>query len=141
MKAGWKAGLYWLGSTLCVTGLAIGIHGWAGGGEPGRDFAAALALLLFNQGMFALADVSRGWNLDSLGLFPGLLWIGGKLFVNLFTLFLLIVLQAVVIRVFVVTFFAAYPLVMISGIVRLHFSNPNLAKSLLATTSLNSSPE
>lgn len=115
-------GLFWVVSSLCVTGLAIVIHNWISDVPPGRDFAAALALLLFNHGMFALADLGRGPKMDAMGLIPGLGWIGGKLFVNCFTLFLLIGLQAVDIRVFVSVFFISYPLVLACGIARLHFA-------------------
>lgn len=122
MKRGVRGVLFWIVSTLCVVGLAIGIHDRIADVEPGRDFAAALALLLFNQGMFALADLGRGPKLDALGLIPGLLWIGGKLFVNCFTLFLLIGLQAVDIRVFVTLFFTTYSIVLMAGVARLHFA-------------------
>jgi hypothetical protein len=116
-------GLFWVVSSLCVAGLAIVIHNWISDEPPGRDFAAALGLLLFNQGMFALADLGRGPKMDALGLIPGLAWIGGKLFVNCFTLFLLIGLQAVGIRVFVSVFFITYPLVLIIGIARIHLAS------------------
>ncbi|MCC5843690.1 MAG: hypothetical protein JJU05_05505 [Verrucomicrobia bacterium] len=115
-------GLFWVASTLCLVGLAIGIHNRIADTPPGRDFAAALALLLFNHGMFALADLGRGPKIDELGLIPGLLWIGGKLFVNCFTLFLLIGLQAVDIRVFVSVFFITYPVVLACGVARIHFA-------------------
>ncbi len=115
--------VFWIASTLCLAGLAIVVHTWIADAPPGRDFAAAAGLLLFNQGMFALADLGRGPKLDALGLIPGLLWIGGKLFVNCFTLFLLIGLQAVDIRVFVSVFFITYPLVLACGIARIHFAS------------------
>lgn len=122
MRRYWIGGLFWTVSTLCVAGLAIVIHNWISDVPPGRDFGAALGLLLFNQGMFALADLARGPRLDALGLIPGLAWISGKLFVNCFTLFLLIGLQAVDIRVFVSVFFITYPMVLAFGIARIHLA-------------------
>lgn len=122
MKRNVISGLFWGVSSLCVAGLAIVIHNWISDEPPGRDFAAALGLLLFNQGMFALADLARGPKLDALGLIPGLAWIGAKLFVNCFTLFLLIGLHAVDIRVFVNVFFITYPVVMAFGIARIHLA-------------------
>jgi hypothetical protein len=122
MKRKLLTGMFWVASTLFVVGLAIVIHNRVAGVPRGRDFAAALALLLFNHAMFALADVGRGPKIDALGLIPGLAWIGGKLFVNCFTLFLLIGLQAVDIRVFVSVFFISYPVVLACGIARIHFA-------------------
>lgn len=122
MKKKRMAGLFWFMFTLCVVGLAIVIHARLTDDPIGRDFYAALALLLFNQGMFALADLGRSPEIEALGLIPGLLWIGGKLFVNCFTLFLLIGLQAVDIRVFVSLFFLTYTLVLMGGVGRLHFA-------------------
>lgn len=120
MNIRWGAVLYWLGCVLCTVFLAIGLHRWRGGEGWDLDLIAALALLLFNLGMFALAAHWREQGNGEFGLLPGLLWIGGKLFVNTFTLFLLIGLQAVSIRVFVPLFFIAYPLVLAAGILRLN---------------------
>jgi cobalamin biosynthesis protein CobD/CbiB len=111
-----KAGLFQLLILLCVSAAGIGVHYLLTGSPIGPDLAAAAPILLFNQGMFALADRWRRRGGGEFSLFWGLVWIGGKLFVNCLTLFLLIGLQAVNIRVFVSVFFTGYLLILALGI-------------------------
>ena len=110
--------LYWSACLLLLTGILIGFTSWLGEGEIGVDFAASAGLAGINFALFV--GISYLWQRDQgqVQLIPGLLWVGGKLFVNTFTLFLLIGLQLVSIRVFVPTFFTLYFVILIMGVGR-----------------------
>ncbi len=120
---------WWLLSSVLLVGLAIGIHYRLDGVWESFELWTALALLGFNHLMFGLAVRLQGKTGDAFGLIYGLLWITGKLFVNTFTIFLLIGLQAVRSSVFVPVFFITYAAVLAMGILRLHLISlqpPNL---------------
>ncbi|MCC5846745.1 MAG: hypothetical protein JJU29_01520 [Verrucomicrobia bacterium] len=121
--------VWWLLSSALIGGLAIGIHYWLDGALTSFELWTALGLLGFNHVMFGLAARLQAKTGDAFGLIYGLLWIMGKLFVNTFTIFLLIGLQAVRSPVFVPVFFITYTAVLAMGILRLHLisiQTPNL---------------
>ena len=123
MSARMCQAVWWTLSTLLTAAVAIGAHYVFAGEWRSFDLWVALGLLLFNQGMFMLAEKMQGGGSPETGLIPGFIWIAGKLFVNTFTIFLFIGLQAVASLVFVPVFFIAYAVVLFSGILRINFTN------------------
>lgn len=123
MKKTWREVFWWIVSSGLVLGAAIGTSYLFSGAYWSGDVAFALTLLALNQAFFGVAVWLRDHASPEFGLIPGLLWILAKLFVNTFTIFLLIGLQAVRSSVFVPVFFIAYAVVLFSGILRINFTN------------------
>ena len=126
--------IWWSLSTLLVCGVAIGVHYTFETEWQSFDLWVAIGLLLFNHAMFGLAEGLQHISSPETGLIPGFLWIGAKLFVNTFTIFLFIGLHAVRSPVFVPVFFIAYAVVLFLGILRIHIAH---SKSPTTTNRIN----
>lgn len=108
---------------LCTLGTAIGINHWFFNEGFNRELSAALGLLLLNYGFYLGFTQAHSPKTQSMGASFGLLLIAAKLFVNTFTIFLFIGLQAVRTHVFVSEFLAAYSVLLLSGVAFLHWNS------------------
>lgn len=104
----WALAAGWTGLIASALGLCAGIGRWMTGESWPTETGVAMGLLGFNGICFALAAalprLGDPWN----GPAAGLAWLTGKLFVNTFTIFLFIGLQAGRSSVFVGQFFGGY---------------------------------
>jgi len=111
---------------LCTLAPPIGIQYLYFQEPPNLDLAAAVGLLTVNVAFFmGFSRVKSNFALK-MGLSYGLLLLSAKLFVNTFTIFLLIGLQAVRTHVFVPEFFAGYAALLMGGVLFLHRNSKRL---------------
>lgn len=115
---------WWTASTLLMVAVAIGVHYLFAADMWSFDLCVALGLLAVNQTFFGVATRLQTRPSPVSGMKAGLIWIAAKLFVNTFTIFLLIGLHAVRSSVFVPVFFIAYAVVLFLGILRLNLFHP-----------------
>ncbi|MEX2605953.1 MAG: hypothetical protein WD708_01300 [Kiritimatiellia bacterium] len=87
------------------------------------ELKASSGLLLLNYGLFLIAGEVASSRFSKIGFVFGLLWVAAKLFVNTFTIFLFIGLQAVRTHVFVYQFLAAYTVLLMGGVWYLHWNS------------------
>lgn len=123
MKYRLLTALWLLSLCLCTLGTAIGMNRFYFQEGFNRELGAVLGLLLVNYGFFvAFSRVNRPrWR--SMGVSFGLLLLAVKLFVNTFTIFLFIGLQAVRTHVFVPEFLTAYIVLLTGGVMFLHWNS------------------
>jgi len=114
---------------LCTTGLLTGIAYAMGVPPVSRDVLAPLGLVWFNFALLVWMGERQSRSGDDNSLIFGLLWVTAKLFVNTFTIFLFIGLQAVRTHVFVILFFSAYGMLLLGTIAFLHWNTPKSPSS------------
>lgn len=108
---------------LCTFGTGIAVNYALLGEWSSSELKASSGLLLINYGFYLAAASASSKRFGSFGTVFGLLWVSGKLFVNTFTIFLFIGLQAVRTHVFVYQFLAAYTVLLIGGVGYLHWNS------------------
>jgi|GEM_PF-1141288 len=110
----------WTGLFLCTAAATIGVNRLRYAAEVGIDQIVAWGLLGVNFVFFLAIRLlpARGgvWTEPVVGL----LWVGLKLFVNTFTIFLFIGLQAVRTHVFVELFFGGYAVLLAGAVLLLN---------------------
>lgn len=87
------------------------------------DLRVTLGLLFLNYGIFMAFFLQSAPLPRKMGPAYGLLLITLKLFVNTFTIFLFIGLQAVRTHVFVPLFFTGYGVLLFGGVLLLHWNS------------------
>jgi hypothetical protein len=108
---------------LCTLGTGIVANYFILGEWGSAELAASSGLLLLNYGLYLVAGGISSGRFAKIGYVFGLLWVAAKLFVNTFTIFLFIGLQAVRTHVFVYQFLAAYTVLLMGGVWYLHWNS------------------
>jgi hypothetical protein len=120
----------WLLVASIAIAASIGVNRLMVGPVWDRNLFLALAILGFNLLMFLAAMLFRRHPPAVAPLVLGLLWISLKLFVNTFTIFLFIGLQAVDPPVFVPVLFAGYIPALFGGVFLLHIMSLDQGSTL-----------
>jgi hypothetical protein len=108
---------------LCTMEVAIGINHFYFQEGLNRDLLVALGLLVLNYGFFIGFSLVNLPRIRPIAGAYALILISLKLFVNTFTIFLFIGLQAVRTHVFVSEFLVAYCVLLMGGVLFLHWNS------------------
>ena len=122
-KGSWLYGLFALGLCLCTFFVPIVVNQVIFHEGRNVELTASLGLLVLNFGFFMGFSRLNSLLARRLGVSFGLLLVTCKLFVNTFTIFLFIGLQAVRTDVFVIQFFAGYSVLLVGGVIFLHWNS------------------
>ncbi len=122
-KDQWLYLLFVLGLCLFTLLTPIAVNHWIFHEADNVELSASVGLLVVNFGFFVGFSRLNSSMARRLGISFGLLLVACKLFVNTFTIFLFIGLQAVRTDVFVCQFFAGYSVLLVGGVIFLHWNS------------------